>query len=84
MTENSIFCLIHESEKVGHAFTLSFPFMFLICVLRRYLVSRKINILDAVCPVVLWPLSDFVPVQMRGKIESISSRRAFFALVEDP
>lgn len=49
-----------------------------------YLVSRKIDILEAVCSVALWPLSGFVPVQMRGKIESNFLRGVFFALVEDP
>lgn len=84
MTEKNILFLIHECENVGQASTLSFPFMFLICGLIRYLISRKIKILDAACSAVLWPLSGFVPVRMRGKIESVSSRGVFFALVEDP
>jgi len=48
------------------------------------LVSRKIDISDAVSSVALWSSSGFVPVQRRGKIESYFLRGVFFALVEDP
>lgn len=52
-------------------------------VLISYLVSIKIGGLEAVCSMALWTLSGFVPVQMRGKMESNFLGGVFFAIVED-
>lgn len=62
----------------GVCFSPLIPFYVSICVLISYLVSRKIDVLDAALSVALWLLSVFVPVQMRGKSESNFLRGVFF------
>lgn len=79
MTEE-VFSVLSMNLRKWAMLQPSFPFMFSICVLVSYLVSRKIHILDAVCSVACWLLSAFVPVQMRGKIESNFLRGVFFCL----